>query len=61
MREPFFPPLAYMVMVMKLRSNSGDMNWLEQIGTPGDERLASLAVDDSDNAIVYGDSFFIIC
>ena len=38
---------------------SGDMNWIRQAGTAGDDWLAhggALAVDKFDNAIVYGDT-----
>jgi hypothetical protein len=44
------------IFVAQLSSVSGDINWRKQIGTSGDERLGSLAVDDSGNAILYGDT-----
>ena len=44
------------VFVAQIDASNGELNWLKQIGTSGEERMAGLVVDDDGNAILYGDT-----
>ena len=47
------------IFIVQLDNLNGDINWLHQIGTSGNEGLAhggGLAIDKNDNAILFGDT-----
>mmetsp|Transcript_15619 Transcript_15619/g.38974 ORF Transcript_15619/g.38974 Transcript_15619/m.38974 type:complete len:1775 (-) Transcript_15619:91-5415(-) len=57
--EPQFTAGGEDIFVARINTDNGDVNWVKQIGSRGDDRVAhggAVVVDNNGNAVVFGDT-----